>query len=117
VLAQSIRQFFAESHNREVIAQLRVAGVQWPEGTPQRTPAGRFAGLVFVLTGALPTLSRDEAKALIEARGGKVAGSVSTKTSYVVAGTDPGSKLDRATGLGVRVLDERQFRQLIDRNG
>ncbi|MGH8799937.1 MAG: NAD-dependent DNA ligase LigA, partial [Casimicrobiaceae bacterium] len=116
VLARSIRQFFAESHNREVIAQLRAAGVHWPESTPQRAPAGKLAGLVFVLTGALPTLSRDEAKVLIEARGGKVAGSVSKKTNYVVAGTDPGGKFDRAAALGVRVLDERQFRQLIDGN-
>ena len=93
VLAQSIRQFFAEAHNREVIAQLRAAGVHWPESAPQRAPAGKLAGLTFVLTGTLPTLSRDEAKALIEAQGGKVAGSVSKKTDYVVAGADPGSKL------------------------
>ena len=114
VLAQSIRQFFAESHNRQVVAQLRAAGVQWPEAPPQRRPAGRFAGLLFVLTGALPSLSRDEAKALIEERGGKVAGSVSKKTNYVVAGADPGSKLDRAAALGVPVLDERGFQQLIE---
>ncbi|MEP6995994.1 MAG: NAD-dependent DNA ligase LigA [Betaproteobacteria bacterium] len=114
VLAQSIRQFFAEAHNREVIAQLRAAGVHWPETVPQRAAAGKFAGLVFVLTGALPTLSRDEAKALVEERGGKVAGSVSKKTSYVVAGDDPGSKLDRAAELGVPVLDERRFRELTE---
>jgi DNA ligase (NAD+) len=114
VLAQSIRQFFAEAHNREVIAQLRAAGVHWPESAPQRAPAGKFAGLVFVLTGTLPTLSRDEAKELIEAQGGKVAGSVSKKTSYVVAGTDPGSKLDRAVELDIPVLDERQFKALTE---
>ena len=114
VLAQSILQFFAEAHNREVIAQLRGAGVHWPETAPQRAPAGRFAGLVFVLTGTLPTLSRDEAKALIEAHGGKVAGSVSKKTSYVVAGADPGSKLDRAVELDVPVLDERRFKELTE---
>ena len=114
VLAQSIRQFFAEAHNREVIAQLRAAGVHWPESAPQRAPAGRFAGLVFVLTGTLPSLSRDEAKGLIEAQGGKVAGSVSKKTSYVVAGADPGSKLDRAVELGVPVLDEKQFKALTE---
>ncbi|MEO8566835.1 MAG: NAD-dependent DNA ligase LigA, partial [Betaproteobacteria bacterium] len=114
VLAQSIHQFFAEAHNREVIAQLRAAGVHWPETALQRAPAGKFAGLVFVLTGSLPTMSRDEAKALIEAQGGKVAGSVSKKTSYVVAGADPGSKLDRAVELGVPVLDEAQFKALTE---
>ena len=114
VLAQSIRQFFAEAHNREVIAQLRAAGVHWPESAPQRAPAGKFAGLVFVLTGTLPNLSRDEAKGLIEGQGGKVAGSVSKKTSYLVAGADPGSKLDRAVALDIPVLDERQFKALTE---
>lgn len=114
VLAQSIRQFFAEAHNREVIAQLRAAGVHWPEDAPQRATAGKLAGVVFVLTGTLPGLSRDEAKALIEAQGGKVAGSVSKKTNFVVAGADPGGKLDRAVELGVTVLDERRFRELIE---
>jgi DNA ligase (NAD+) len=114
VLAQSIRQFFAEPHNREVIAQLRATGVHWPEGAPQRAPAGKLAGRVFVITGTLPTLSRDQAKALIDAQGGKVAGSVSKKTHYVVAGADPGSKLDRAVELDVPVLDERRFKDLIE---
>ena len=114
VLAQSICQFLAEAHNREVIAQLRAAGVHWPETTPQRALAGKLAGTVFVLTGSLPTLSRDQAKALVEEHGGKVAGSVSKKTHYVVAGTDPGSKLDRAVELGVPVLDERRFKELIE---
>ena len=114
VLAQSIRQFFDEAHNREVIAQLRAAGVHWPDAAPQRVPTGKLTGRVFVLTGTLPTLSRDEAKALIEAEGGKVAGNVSKKTGYVVAGADPGSKLDRAVELGVPVLDERQFKKLIE---
>jgi DNA ligase (NAD+) len=115
VLAQSIHQFFAEAHNREVIAQLRAAGVHWPKTVPERAaPAGRLVGLVFVLTGTLPTLSREEAKALIEEHGGKVAGSVSKKTSYVVAGADPGSKLDRAAELGVPVLDEKRFMELTE---
>jgi DNA ligase (NAD+) len=113
VLAQSIRQFFAEPHNREVIAQLRAAGVTWPESTPRRAPAGKLTGLTFVLTGTLPTLSRDEAKELIERHGGKVAGSVSKKTHYVVAGAEPGSKRDRADELGVPVLDEKQLRELL----
>jgi len=114
VLAQSIRQFFTERHNREVIAQLRAAGVQWPETSPQRKAAGRLAGMTFVLTGTLPTLSRDDAKQLIEDQGGKVAGSVSKKTNYVVAGSDPGSKLDRAGELGVSVIDEKQLRAMVD---
>jgi DNA ligase (NAD+) len=114
VLAQSLLQFFAEAHNREVIAQLRAAGVQWPEESPQRAPAGALAGMTFVLTGTLPTLSRDEAKERIERQGGKVAGSVSKKTTYVVAGSEAGSKLERAAELGVRVLDESQLKELLD---
>ncbi|HEV8256638.1 MAG TPA: NAD-dependent DNA ligase LigA [Casimicrobiaceae bacterium] len=113
VLAQSIRQFLAEAHNREVIAQLRAAGVEWPETSPQRKAAGKLAGLTFVLTGTLPTLAREDAKQLIEAQGGKVAGSVSKKTSYVVAGADPGSKLDRAGELGVPVIDEQQLKEVL----
>ncbi len=113
VLAESIARFFAEPHNREVIAQLRAAGVHWPEHVPQRAPAGPLAGLTLVLTGTLPTLSRDEAKAMIEAAGGKVAGSVSKKTSYVVAGADAGSKLDRARELELPVLDEDGLRSLL----
>jgi DNA ligase (NAD+) len=115
VLAQSIRQFLAEPHNREVIAQLRAAGVGWPESAPQRAAAGKLTGVTFVLTGTLPTLSRDDAKDLIEQHGGKVAGSVSKKTHYVVAGADPGSKIDRAAELGVPVIDEQQLRELLRR--
>ena len=114
VLAQSLLQFFGEPHNREVIAQLRAAGVHWPEESPQRAPAGALVGKTFVLTGTLPTMSREEAKEHIERLGGKVAGSVSKKTTYLVAGADPGSKFDRATELGVVVLDENRFKELID---
>jgi DNA ligase (NAD+) len=113
VLAQSILQFFRERHNREVIAQLRAAGVQWPESAPQRPPAGRLSGVTFVLTGTLPTLTREQAKEQIEKLGGKVAGSVSKKTNYVIAGADAGSKLARANELGVKILDERQFAALV----
>lgn len=113
VLVQSILQFFAEPHNRQVIAQLRAAGVHWTETTPKRAPAGKFAGLTFVITGTLPTLLRDDAKGLIEEHGGKVAGSVSKKTSYVVAGAEPGSKLDKAGELGVPVLDEQQLMAML----
>ncbi len=113
VLAESIARFFAEAHNREVIEQLRAAGVSWPEGPPQRRPAGVLAGLTLVLTGTLPALARDDAKALIEAAGGKVAGSVSKKTDYVVAGADAGSKLARAEALGVAVIDEAGLEALL----
>ena len=117
VLAESIRQFFAEAHNRGVIARLRTAGVHWPEAAPQREARGELAGVTFVLTGTLPSLSREEAKELIEKRGGKVAGSVSKNTAYVVAGAEPGSKLDRAEALGIPVLDERGLRAMLQRKG
>jgi DNA ligase (NAD+) len=113
VLVQSILQFFAEPHNRKVIADLRAAGVHWAETAPRRARAGKLSGLTFVLTGTLPTLARDDAKALIEEHGGKVAGSVSKKTSYVVAGAEPGSKLDKAGELGVPVLDEQQLKAMV----
>jgi DNA ligase (NAD+) len=113
VLAQSIARFFAEPHNREVIARLRAAGVRWRDQVPQRASPGRLAGMTLVLTGTLPGLTRDEAKALIEAQGGKVAGSVSARTNYVVAGSDAGSKLAKAQELGVAVLDEDGLRQLL----
>jgi DNA ligase (NAD+) len=113
VLAEAIHDFFAEAHNREVIAQLRAAGVHWPEGPPQREPAGPLAGTVFVLTGTLPSMTRDEAKARLEAAGAKVAGTVSAKTTYVVAGADAGSKLAKAEALGVAVLDEAGLRKLL----
>ncbi len=114
IVAKCIAEFFAEPHNREVIEQLRAAGVHWAEGEPQDTVAGALAGKTFVLTGTLPTLSRDEAKARIEARGGKVAGSVSKKTHYVVAGAEAGSKLDKAQALGLAILDEDGLRALLN---
>jgi DNA ligase (NAD+) len=113
VLVQSILQFLAEPHNRKVIADLRSAGVHWTETAPRRAHAGELSGLTFVLTGTLPTLARDDAKALIKEHGGKVAGSVSKKTSYVVAGAEPGSKLDKAGELGVPVLDEQQLKAMV----
>ncbi len=106
VVAQSIHTFFAQAHNREVVEQLRACGVHWPEGEGDSGQPQPLAGQTFVLTGTLPTLSRDEAKALIEAAGGKVSGSVSKKTHCVVAGAEAGSKLDKAQELGVPVLDE-----------
>ena len=113
VVAASIARFFAEPHNIEVIEQMRAGGVSWPEGVPSAVANSPIAGKTFVLTGALPTLTRDEAKDMIEALGGKVAGSVSKKTDYVVAGAEAGAKLDRAQALGVSILDEAQFRELV----
>jgi DNA ligase (NAD+) len=114
VVARSIARFFAEPHNREVIDQLRAAGVAWEEGPPRRADGGTLAGLTLVLTGTLPTLSRDAAKAMIERAGGKVAGSVSARTDFVVAGADAGSKLARAIELGISVLDEEGLRRLAE---
>jgi DNA ligase (NAD+) len=115
VLAESIARFIAEPHNREGIEQLRAAGVHWPEGPPQRDEAGPLAGRTLVLTGTLPTLARDDAKALIEAAGGKVAGSVSKKTDFVVAGEEAGTKLAKARELSVPVIDEAGLLQLVAR--
>uniref|UniRef100_UPI0025C042FF NAD-dependent DNA ligase LigA n=2 Tax=Hydrogenophaga sp. TaxID=1904254 RepID=UPI0025C042FF len=103
VVAQSIRTFFDQPHNREVVEQLRACGVTWEEGEPAERAPQPLAGKTFVLTGTFPTLKREDAKALLEAAGAKVAGSVSKKTDYVVAGTDAGSKLDKANELGVAV--------------
>ncbi|MCC4117789.1 NAD-dependent DNA ligase LigA [Aromatoleum toluclasticum] len=114
VVAQSIAGFFAEAHNREVIEQLRAAEVTWEEGEPAAPVTGSASGKVFVLTGTLPTMGRDEAKALIEAHGGKVSGSVSKKTDYVVAGEEAGSKLAKAEELGVAILDEDGLRRLLE---
>jgi DNA ligase (NAD+) len=107
IVALAIRTFFDQPHNREVVEQLRAAGIIWDEneGTADTTPKP-LAGKTFVLTGTLPTLSRDDAKDRIEAAGGKVSGSVSKKTSYVVAGDEAGSKLDKARELGIELLDE-----------
>lgn len=114
IVAKSLRTFFDQQHNREVVEQLRACGVTWTEGPPAERVPTPLSGQTFVLTGTLPTLAREEAKALIEAAGGKVAGSVSKKTSYVVAGAEAGSKLDKAIGLGVSVLDEAGLRALLD---
>jgi len=115
VVARSIHGFFAQTHNREVIQQLRAAGIHWAEGrgaVEDQAPQ-TLAGQTLVLTGSLPSLSREEAKALIEAAGGKVAGSVSKKTHFLVAGAEAGSKLDKARELGVAVLDEAALRALL----
>ncbi|WP_042424146.1 NAD-dependent DNA ligase LigA [Comamonas granuli] len=106
VVAEAIHTFFAQPHNREVVEQLRACGVAWEEGAPAERATLPLAGKTVVLTGTLPTLSRDAAKDLLEAAGAKVAGSVSKKTHYVVAGEEAGSKLAKAQELGVPVLDE-----------
>ncbi len=106
IVAESIRQFFAEPHNLGVVQRLRQVGVHWPQTAGMQQSVGRLAGKTLVLTGTLPTLTRDAAKARIESAGGKVAGSVSNKTDYVVAGVEAGSKLEKAQALGVAILDE-----------
>lgn len=106
IVAQSVLTFFAQAHHQEIVAQLRACGVRWPEGPPAERASLLLAGKTIVLTGTLPNLGRDEAKAMLEAAGAKVAGSVSQKTSYVVAGSEAGSKLEKALALGVPVLDE-----------
>ncbi|MCV2368792.1 NAD-dependent DNA ligase LigA [Roseateles oligotrophus] len=115
VVAKSIHTFFAQAHNREVIEQLRAVGFKWAEGGGAAAEQGPqpLLGKTLVLTGTLPTLSRDAAKDLIEAAGGKVSGSVSKKTHYVVAGEEAGSKLDKARELGVTVLDEAGLQALL----
>ncbi len=115
IVAHSIRTFFEQPHNREVVEQLRAAGVTWEEhdGAVADASPKPLAGKTLVLTGTLPTLSREDAKALIEAAGGKVSGSVSKKTHWVVAGEEAGSKLDKARELGVAVVDEAGLRALL----
>ncbi len=114
IVAKSIRLFFDQPHNREVVEQLRACGITWPEGPPAPTVPQPLSGKTFVITGTLPTLGREDAKALIEAAGGKVAGSVSKKTTYVVAGAEAGSKLAKALELGIAVLDEPALKELLN---
>ena len=111
-VAESVFQFFHESHNQELVERLRKAGLRF-EYEVKRRKGGPFQGLTFVLTGTLPNLSREAATQLIEAAGGKVSGSVSRKTSYVVAGEDAGSKLDKARSLGVTVIDETGLLEIL----
>ena len=114
IVAKAIRTFFDQPHNREVVEQLRACGLKWFEGDPSSSGPKPLAGQTLVLTGTLPTLGRDAAKDLIEAAGGKVSGSVSKKTHYVVAGSEAGSKLDKARELGVAVLDEAGLLALLE---
>jgi DNA ligase (NAD+) len=114
VVAQSIRRFLSEPHNRQVITALRKAGVEWPESAASKARGeGLLAGRTFVLTGTLPGLTRTEAADMIQAAGGRISGSVSKKTDFVVAGEEAGSKLERARELGVPVIGEAELRQLL----
>jgi DNA ligase (NAD+) len=110
-IAESIVHFFADRHNREIVRRLKDAGLKLA-GAP-RAAGGALAGKSFVLTGTLPTLTRDEAKKLIETNGGRVSGSVSKQTNYVLVGEEAGSKLAKARALGIRLLSEREFRDLL----
>ncbi|MFA6015411.1 MAG: NAD-dependent DNA ligase LigA [Gallionellaceae bacterium] len=113
IVAASVVAFFSEPHNQEVVTSLRERGVTWAEHDGIAVQTLPLTGKTFVLTGTLPTLSRDEAKSRLETLGAKVAGSVSKKTDYVVAGTEAGSKLDRARELNVPVLDEQQLLEML----
>jgi DNA ligase (NAD+) len=117
VVAARIAHFFAEPHNREVIAALRANGVHWKEGAPQRASEGPLAGQTVVLTGGLESMSRDDAGARLEALGAKVSGSVSKKTSFVVAGEAAGSKLVKAQELGLEIWDEAQLLAFLAEHG
>ena len=110
-VAQSVTEFFHEKRNSDVIEKLRKAGLQFEQ--KMRRAGGTLEGMQFVLTGSLPSLSREEATGMIEGAGGRVTGSVSKKTSYVVVGADPGSKLDKAQALGIATIDEEGLRKLV----
>jgi DNA ligase (NAD+) len=112
-VSQSIRGFFHEKRNRDLIERLREEGLLF-QYQAKRKAGGPLAGMTFVLTGTLADMTREDAASLIENAGGKVAGSVSRKTSYVVAGADPGSKLDKANALGVKVIDGTALRELVE---
>jgi DNA ligase (NAD+) len=112
-VAQSIRVFFDQAHNREMVQALQQAGVHWPDLPAQANQSLPLTGATVVLTGTLPTLSRDQAKAMLEAAGAKVASSVSKKTHAVVAGAEAGKKLEEAQRLGVPVVDEVGLQRMV----
>jgi DNA ligase (NAD+) len=114
VVAARIRAFFAEGHNQEVVERLKTSGVTWKESDPAReSDNGPLSGKIFVLTGTLESMTRDEAKDQIRALGGKVAGSVSTKTDYLAHGKKPGSKLAKAQNLEITILDEAALKKFL----
>lgn len=113
-IAESIVDWFSQNANQKLLKKLKTAGV-WPEmKKDEKKKEGAFTGQTFVVTGTLPTLSRDGVKEFIESNGGKVTDSVSKKTSYLVLGEAPGSKLDKAKSLGVKVIDEAELRKLAE---
>jgi DNA ligase (NAD+) len=112
-VAAHVLHFFQQKHNGDVIAGLRKLGVTWPDQKPRTVIEGHLTGKSFVITGTLESMSRDEAGDRIVALGGKVSGSVSKKTSYVVVGAEPGSKATKAQELEVEVLDEKGFLKLL----
>lgn len=114
VVAKSIIQFLAEPHNITVIEMLCAAGVHWDDAVPQRLENNAISGKVIVITGTLANMSRDQAQAQIEANGGRVSGSVSKKTDFVLAGAEPGSKFNKAQELGITILTETQFTNLLN---
>jgi DNA ligase (NAD+) len=116
IVALSLRTFFDQAHNREVVEQLRACGVTWTEGEPSAAAMLPLTGKTFVITGTLPSLGRDELKDKLEAAGAKVAGSVSKKTHYLIAGSDAGSKLDKAHALEIPILDEAGVLALLGDN-
>jgi DNA ligase (NAD+) len=117
IVASRIHAFFDERHNLDVIERLRDSGIHWPEMEPQQAPEdGPLIGKTFVLTGSLASMTRDQAKQRIQSLGGKVTGSVSKKTDYVVYGDKPGSKLTKARKLEVDTLDEPHFQRLLKTN-
>ena len=118
IVARNVRQFFAREENLKVIALLKERGVHWPAADAAPAPSsGPLCGTAFVLTGALDGMTRDDARARIVAAGGRVAASVSKKTDYLVAGANPGSKRNKAEKLGVAILDQPQFLELLGTSG
>jgi DNA ligase (NAD+) len=114
IVAQRVRSFFEEQHNLDVIERLQESGVRWSDTRPSTVAEdGPLSGKTFVITGTLPTMTRDEAKARIQKEGGKVTGSVSSKTDFLVAGEKAGSKLAKAQKLEVKVIDEAALIELI----
>jgi DNA ligase (NAD+) len=113
-VAEAVRQFFGEKRNRDLVERLRAAGLQFT-GPKTVVREGALSGKTFVLTGTFPTLKREEAKERIEAAGGKVLGSVSSKTQFVVAGEEAGSKLDKAQALGIPVIDEEELLNMLEK--
>jgi len=117
IMAESVIEFFSIDKNRELIEDFRALGVNLESGQAAKSAGDAFVGLTFVLTGTLPTYSRDEAAELVRLNGGKVSGSISKKTSVVLAGENAGSKLDKALALGVRIMDEDEFNRILEKNG